>query len=220
MAGASTSYPATFDGFADAAYDPSIADAVNRLEVGGQLYPPAAVSTTTNPVIANSVEDGAITTTLLLTTGTVQATLIGLVKNQVVTNIELNSGAASVAQTHCWAAITSVGTSSTATVATVLAVTSDLTTVSTAATAVQKLALASQWTVPSTGLYYVHVLAVATTTMPTFDAALATAGVRATQYPIIAGTGSTGQAVAPTVGASLGIPVSGSVTKALAIWLS
>ena len=220
MPGASTSYPASFDGFTDGAYDPSIADAVNRLEAGGQVYPPAAVSTTTNPVLAQTVEDDSITTTLTLTTGTAQATLIGLVKNQVVTNVLLNSGAASASQTHCWAAITNIGTSSTATVAAVLAVTSDLTTTSTAATAVQKLALTSQWTVPSTGLYYVHVLATATTTMPTFDAALATAGVRGIQYPIIAGTSATGQTTAPTVGANLAIPASGGVTKALAVWLS
>ena len=149
-----------------------------------------------------------------------QCTLIGLVKNKVITNINLNSGAASVSQTHCWAAITGIGSSSTATVAAVLAVTSDLTTTSTTGTAVQTLALASKWTGPSTGFYYVHVLATATTTMPTFDAFAATAGVRGTQYPIVAGTSATGQTTAPTVGANLAIPASGGVTKGLAVYLN
>jgi len=216
MAGASTSLNSTLDSFADGAYDPSIADAVNQLEDQSGLTPPSAITN----VVAQTCDDALVTTTLTLTTGTVQCTLVPLVKGRVITNINLNSGAASVSQTHCWAAITSIGSSSTATVATVLAVTSDLTTTSTTATAVQKLALTSQWTVPSTGYYYVHVLATATTTMPTFDAFAATAGTRGTQYPIVAGTGSTSQNVAPTVGASLGIPVSGSVTKGIAAYFN
>jgi hypothetical protein len=216
MAGASTNFPGSLDFFSDGAFDPSLADAVNKMQANAAVFPPAKVSS----CVATTVDDCLVTTTLTLTTGTVQCTLIGLVKGQIITNINLNSGAASVSQTHCWAAITNAGASSTATVATVLAVTSDLTTTSTTATALQTLALTSAWTVPSTGLYYIHVLATATTTMPTFDAFAATAGVRGTQYPIIAGTGSTSQNVAPTVGASLAIPQSGGATKGLAIWLN
>ena len=216
MASPSTALNSALDTFADGAYDPSIADAVNRLEANAGIVPPSAITN----VQAQTCDDALVTTTLTLTTGTAQATLVGLVKGQVVTNVNLNSGAASVSQTHCWAAITGIGTSSTATVAAVLAVTSDLTTTSTTATAVQTLALASKWTVPSTGFYYVHVLATATTTMPTFDAFAATAGVRGTQYPIIAGTGTTSASTAPTVGATLGIPTSGTVGKALYIVLN
>ena len=216
MASPGTSLNGANDYFADGAYDPSIADAVNQLEAQSGLIPPAAV---TSP-LAQSCDDGLVTTTLLLTTGTVQATILPLVKGKVVTNINLNSGAASASQTHCWAAITGAGASSTATNAVVLAVTSDLTTTSTPATAVQSLALTSKWTVPATANYYVHVLATATTTMPTFDAFAATAGVRGTQYPIVAGTGSAGQTTAPTVGASLGIPTSGGVTKGLYVVLN
>ena len=216
MASPSTALNSALDTFADGAYDPSIADAVNRLEASAGLVPPSAIAS----VVGQTCDDGLVTTTLTLTTGTAQATLVGLVKGQVVTNINLNSGAASVSQTHCWAAITGIGTSSTATVAAVLAVTSDLTTVSTTATAVQTLALASKWTAPSTGFYYVHVLATATTTLPTFDAFAATAGVRGTQYPIVAGTSATGQTTAPTVGANLAIPASGGVTKGLAVYLN
>jgi hypothetical protein len=216
MAGAGSALNSALDTFADGSYDPSIADAVNRLEAQAGIVPPAAITS----VVAQTVDDPFVTTTLTLTTGTVQATLIGLVKGQVITNINLNSGAASVSQTHLWAAITNAGSSSTATVAAVLAVTADGTTVATTATAVQKMALASQWTVPSTGFYYVHVLATGTTTLPTFDAFAATAGTRGTQYPIVAGTGSTGQTTAPTVGANLAIPLSGGVTKGLAAWLN
>ena len=207
----STNLNSALDTFADGAYDPAIADAVNQLEANAGICPPAVITN----VLGQTCDDSIVTTSLTLTTGTVQATIIGLVKGKVITNINLNSGAASASQTHCWAAITGIGASSTATNAVVLAVTSDLTTTSTSATAVQTLALTSKWTVPATGFYYVHVLCDATTTVATFDAFVATGGTRGTQYPIIAGTGSTSANVAPTVGASLGIPTSGGVTKGL-----
>ena len=216
MASPSTALNSALDTFADGAYDPSIADAVNRLEAQSGIIPPAAITN----VAAQTCDDGLVTTTLTLSTGTAVATLVGLVKGQVITNINLNSGAASVSQTHCWAAITGLGSSSTATNAVVLAVTSDLTTTSTTATAVQTLALTSKWTVPSTGFYYVHALAVATTTMPTFDAFAATAGVRGVQYPIVAGTGTTSGSTAPTVGGTLGIPTASTVGKGLYVVLN
>lgn len=211
MAGASSALNANgFDAFIDGSYDPSIADAVNRLEIGSGLTPPTAITN----VIAQSVDDAFITTTLTLTSGTAQVTLMPLIKGQVVTNINLNSGAASVAQTHLWAAITAAGT-----VGTCLAVTTDGGTTPTGGTTVQKMVLTAPWTVPSTGLYYVHVCATGTTTLPTFDAFAASAGVRGTQAPIVSGTAATGLTVAPTVGSTtLGGAI--TVTKGLAIWLN
>lgn len=210
MAGAGTALNSAFDTFADGAYDPSIADAVNRLETQSGIAPPAVIT----GVIAQSVDDAFITTTLTLASGTATFVAVGLVKGQVVTNINLNSGAASVAQTHLWAAITATGT-----VGTCLAVTTDGGTAVTGGTTVQKMVLTAPWTVPSTGLYYVQVCAAGTTTLPTFDAAVATAGVRGTQPPIISGTSATGLTVAPTVGSTT---LGGALTvgKALAVYLN
>lgn len=210
MAGAASTYPGTLDGFTDGAYDPSIADAVNRMQATGQTYPPAVIANVT----AQTVEDDSITTTLTLSTGVAQATLIGLVKGTVVTNINLNSGAPSAGQAHLWAAI------STATSPTCLAVSADGGTAVTGGTTVQTIALASQWTVPSTGLYYLHVAAAATTTMPTFDAALATAGLRATQKPIIGGTWGSALTTPPVVGSTNTLSVTLTATKALAAYIN
>lgn len=211
MAGASTSLNAnSFDTFVDGSFDPAIADAVNRLEQGSAIFPPAAITN----VVAQTCDDNLITTTLTLTAGTAQVTLIPLIKGTVVTNISLNSGAPSVAQTHLWAAITAAGT-----VGTCLAVTADGGTAVTGGTTVQKMVLTAPWTVPSTALYYVHVAAAGTTTLPTFDAFAATAGVRGTQAPIVAASAATGLTVAPTVGSTtLGGAL--TVTKGLAIYLT
>lgn len=210
MAGASSTYPSSLDGFADGAYDPSIADAVNRLQASGQMNPPAVIAN----VFAQTVEDDSITTTLTLSTGVAQATLVGLIKGQVVSNVNLNSGAASAGQSHLWAAI------STATSATCLAVSADGGTAVTGATRVQTIALSSPFIVPATGLYYVHVAAAATTTMPTFDAALASAGVRATQPPILGGTWGSGLTTPPVVGSTNTLSVTLTATKSLAIYLN
>lgn len=195
MAGASSTFGSgAFDAFSDGSYDPGIADAVNKIQVSGSIYPP--IGSITAPV-AQTCEDNMVQTTLTLTTATVQVTLIGLTKGQVVTNVNLNSNAASSTATHCWAAITTTGAS------TVLAVTTDLGTTNTPANAVQSLTLSPAWTVPTTGTYYVHVAAVATGTVATFDGFAATSGLRASQKPIIAGTGSTSVTAPPAVGGTL-----------------
>ena len=210
MAGATSVFPGSLDSFIDGPYDPSIADAVNRMQANSAVFPP---STAVPNCVATSVDDCLISTTLTLTTGTVQATLMALVKGQVITNVNLNSGTASATQTHGWVAIT------TATSTTVLAVSADLTSTVTNSSAVQKIPLANAWTVPATGLYYVHVLFTASGTMPTFDAFPVTAGVRATQTPIIAGTGATGQTTPPAVGTGT-LSVTLTASKGLAIWLN
>lgn len=206
MAGAASTYPGVYDQFADGTYDPAIADAVNRLEAQSSVFPP---STAVPNCIAATVDDNLVSTTLTLTTGTVQATLIALVKGQVITNINLNSGAASVTQTNGWAAIT------TSTSTAVLASTTNLTTTVTNASAVQVMKLSTAWTVPTTGLYYIHVLFTASGTMPTFDAFPVVAGVRATQVPIVSGTGATAQTTIP---ATLSVTLTAS--KGLACWVN
>lgn len=209
--GAQSPYPGGYDGFVDGAYDPSIADAVNRLEANSAVFPPQAISN----VVATTVDDCLVTTTLTTTTQLDQLTLIALVKGQVITNVNLNSGAPSAAQTHLWAAITDI------TGGNVLAVSTDAGTTVTGGTTVQVFPLATKWTVPTTGQYYIHVVCNATTTLATFDAFAAVSGTRAKQAPIIAGSGSTVQTVAPTVGATLIVAATSlTATKGLAIWLN
>lgn len=208
MASPTTALNSAFDTFADGAYDPSIADAVNRLETQSGIAPPAAIAS----VVAQSIDDFAITTTVTLSTGVAQATSIGLVKGQVITNINLNSGAPSAGASHLWAAI------STVTSPVCLAVTADGGTVPTGGTTVQKMALTTPFVVPATGLYYVHVAAAGTTTLPTFDAFATTAGVRATQAPIIGGTWGSALTVPPVVGSTNTLSVTLTATKGLAIY--
>lgn len=198
MAGASSALgTGSYDAFTDGAYDPSIADAVNQLEARAGITPPTTA--VKNPV-AQSCDDALVTTTLTLTTATVQVTLVPLVAGTKITNVNLNSGAASSTATHGWVAITTAGSTVSGTV---LAVSSDLLTANTAGSAVQAYTLSAVWTVPTTGNYYVHVASVATGTVATFDAFAATAGVRATQFPIISGTGATSVTTPPAVGATL-----------------
>ena len=205
MAGASTSFPYTPDGFSDGAYDPSIADALNVQEGMAGHKPPqggtvAAGGTTLTNIITQSLPDTALTTTQLLTTGVGYATLVGFVKGQKITNLNLNSGAAVGTQTHFWAAITTCsGTVS----GVVQAVTADGGTVGATTNGVQTMALTSPWTVPTTGNYYVFVTVAASGTNPTFDAGTATAGLRGTQFPILAGTAGSGLTTPPAVGATL-----------------
>ena len=216
MAGASTSFPYTADGFSDGAYDPSIADAVNVTEGLSGHKPPqggtiAAGGSKLTNVITQSIPDSGITTTLTPTTGVDAVTLMGFVKNQVITNINLLSGTASVTQTHLWAAITTAGSTVSGTV---LAVTADGGTVSTTLNGVQTLALTSAWTVPSTGNYYVHVVCAAST-VATWDAGTASAGLRGTLFPILAGAAAT-LTSPPAVGATLSTAL--TVGKPVAIY--
>lgn len=214
MAGASSTFGSGgYDAFADGAFDPSIADAVNQLEARAGVNPP--VNVISNP-LAQTFDDWSVTTTLTLTTATVQVTLLPLVKGQVINKINLNSGAASSTATHCWAAIT--GGNTTASASVVLAVTSDLGSTNTVASGVQSLTLTAAWTVPTTANYYVHVASVATGTVATFDAVTAVGGVRASQVPIIAGTGSTSVTAPPAVGGTLSTLL--TATKGLYIVLN
>ena len=217
MAGASTSFPYTADGFSDGAYDPSIADAANVIESMAGHKPPqggtiAAGGTKLTNVITQSIADASITTTLTPSSGVAVATLMGFVKNQTITNINLLSGTASVTQTHLWAAITTAsGTVS----GTVVAVTADGGTASTTLNGVQTLALTTPWVVPTTGNYYVHVLCAAST-VATWDAGTATAGLRSTIFPILAGTEGSGLTTPPAVGGTLSTAL--TVNKPLAIY--
>lgn len=213
MAGASSTFGSgAYDAFSDGSYDPSIADAVNQLQARAGVTPPTTAIK--NPV-AQSCDDALVTTTLTLTTATVQVTLMPLVAGTKVTNINLNSGAASSTATHGWAAIT---TASSTVSGTVLAVSSDLGTTNTVANAAQAFTLSSVWTVPTTTNYYVHVASVATGTVATYDAFAVTAGVRATQFPIVSGTGATTVTTPPTVGSTLSTAL--TATKGLYIVLN
>jgi hypothetical protein len=213
MAGAASTFGSGgYDSFTDGVFDPAIADAVNRLQSAAGIFPP----NTAIPVpIAQSFDDTLVTTTLLVTTGTVQVTIIGLVKGQVINKINLNSGTASSTQTHKWAAIT---TASSTVSGVVQAVSADGGTAVTASSAVETYTLTAPWTVPTTGNYYVHVANVATGTAATFDAVVAVGGVRATQFPIVAGTGATSVTTPPAVGATLSTAL--TATKGLFIVLS
>ena len=218
MAGASTSYPYTADGFSDGAYDPAIADAANSLEGLSGHKPPqggtvAAGGSTLTNVLAQTIPDTAITTTLTPTTSVDAVTIIGLVKGQKITNINLLSGTASVTQTHLWAAIT---TYSATTSGVVQAVTADGGTAATTLNGVQTLALTSAWTVPTTGNYALHVLCAAST-VATWDAGAASAGLRGTLFPILAGAGAT-LTTPPAVGGTLSTAL--TVGKPVAAYLN
>lgn len=209
MPNASTTFASgVLDVLGKGRFDPSIPIAVEAIEALVAPFPPLAAIPN---VVGQTVTDELITTTLTLTSGTVQATLMNLRAGTVVNNVNVNSNVVSGTLSHAWVAITDMNGK-------VLAVSANKTSGTSTSLGVWTFAITGGWTVPTSGQYYVHIVAVAATTQPTLDAQAAPGGLRATQVPITSGTGATGQTTPPAIGATLTVTL--TATKGIAAYLN
>ena len=185
---------AVLDVFGDGSYDPSLALAVQALEVFLSPKPPTALL----PVIAQTIGDEAATTTIQPTSGTLTLTGILVPAGAVISKISVVTAAtAGATMTHQWFGLYDAALN-------LLAVTADATSGALAADTVISKAIATTaagaattYTDKTGGFRYVGVM-IAASTVPTLAArtTLSTHG-RGAQAPFLACTSDTGLTTVP-----------------------
>lgn len=199
MAGASTSFPNSMDGFADGAYDPGIADAVNSLESLVGL----STGVVTN-VLTQTMQEELATSSVTATAGSVVLSAITLKAGWTINKLSfITAVTAASTPTNQWAGLAFAFGGTTPKC---VAISADGLTTAMAADTVITYTLATPYVVTTSGLYYAF-FCVAGTTGPTVAAAV-TLGAhgRGNVTPFISGLGDTGKTTPYTIGATVAKP--------------
>lgn len=168
---------------------------VHRNQLATGLYRTTLPVTSVSGAFVETFPRFATATGIALVSGTPRLVAISLRAGEVVNQLSFIAGSGSSGLTHGWAALADV-------TGTILATSADDTT-AWANGAVRTYALAASYTVPTAGIYYIVLCAVASTA-PNLVTAAGNVNLVSQLLPMTAAQGPAGASGPPTVGSSLG----------------